>query len=80
MLGAVAVDRAEWLVDGHGETSSSASVAALGGGRDGHECDRVRDPWARRVRQGQRRDDGLVVTVTAAGGEGEDGLGKEEES
>lgn len=44
MFRAVAVGGAERLVDGHRETSPSASVAALGGGGDGHECDGVRDP------------------------------------
>lgn len=44
MFRTVAVGRAERLVDGHRETSSSASVVPLGGCWDGHECDRVRDP------------------------------------
>lgn len=61
----VAVGRAERLVDGDGETPPPASVVALGQRWDGHERDGVRDPGAWRVRQGDRRDDGLVVTVTA---------------
>lgn len=44
MFRAVAVGWAERLVDGHRETSPSASVVALGGGWDGHECDSVGDP------------------------------------
>lgn len=46
MFRTVAAGGAERLVDGHGETSPSASVVALGRGWDGQECDRVRDPRA----------------------------------
>lgn len=66
VFSAVAVGWAERLVDGDGETPPPASVVALGQRWDGHERDGVRDPGAWRVRQGDRRDDGLVVTVTAA--------------
>lgn len=56
---------AERLVDGDGETPPPASVVALGQRRDGHQRDGVRDAGAGRVRQGDGRDDGLVVTVAA---------------
>lgn len=69
-LRAEAAGRAERLVDGHGETPPPAAVVALGQRRDGHERDGVRDPGAWRVRQGDRRDDGLVVTVAAGDREG----------
>lgn len=73
MFRTVAVGWAERLVDGNRETSPSAAVVAFGGGRDGHECDRVRDSGAWRVRQRHRGDDGLVVTVTAGAREEEEG-------
>lgn len=63
MLRAVAIGGAEWLVDGHWETAPSAPIVALSGGWDGHQRDSVRDSWAWRIQQGNRGDDGLVVTV-----------------
>ncbi len=50
------------LIDGHGKASF-----AIGGGGNGHERDRVRDPGAGRVRQGDRSHDRLIITVSTRG-------------
>lgn len=70
MFRAVAVDRAERLVNGHRETPPSASVVSLGGGGDRHQRDRVRYPWAWWFRQRHWGDDGLVITVTTGAAKG----------
>lgn len=72
LLWAEAVGRDERLLDGHGETPPLGLLAAVGGGRDGHQRDSVRDPRTRRVWRRHRGHDVLVVTVATANRDGEE--------
>lgn len=61
MFGAVSVGTGA-LIDGHGEPS-----LPIGGGGNRHERDRVRNPGAGRVGQGDRSHDGAVITLSTRG-------------